>query len=484
MYYLQNISLAFNDHQVLQDINLHLSPGEVTALIGKNGSGKTTLLEIAAGNLQPDSGRVVGEHERIGYLPQELKEDCSIGDFFAGSSDRQIHEALVMVGLSDLDMVQSVQSLSGGQKTKVGLARVLLVAPTVLLLDEPTNNLDSEGLEWLTTFIEGFSGVILLTSHDRAFLDAISSRTAELKEGNLELYGGNYTFTRDQQKREREGYAARYEAQEEYRRRLTEDIATTKAQALGVETTTKQVNIRRYAKKVARKATVREARLQREMVSTEWLDKPENEDSLYLPLPDTEIPAGKMVVELRNIHKSLGGREIIHDVSLQLLGGQRIWLSGSNGSGKSTLLKLVLGELETDTGLVKIGVNIRVGSLSQAVDSFVVGKTARDELFSTGEHPTRCFQYARALGLTVADLSKGISDLSRGQLVKLSFAKVLLKSPQLLVLDEPTNHIELEAREAVESALKDFRGAIIVASHDRYFIQSLGIDSELKLGSP
>ena len=484
MYSLQNISLSFNDRQILDGVGLHLSRGEVTALIGRNGSGKTTLLRIAAGELKPDTGSISHDGERPGYLPQEMENTVgTVGGFFSEYSVGEVHAALRQVDLQNTDWVQSVSTLSGGQKTKLGLAKVLLDNPTILLLDEPTNNLDLQGLEWLTNFVKNFHGAVLLTSHDRSFLDAVATRTVELKDGALKVYGGNYTFARTQQQYEREAYQAKYEAQESYKTRLEKDIANTKNQAIGVELSTTNDITRRYAKKVARKAVVREARLKREMSGTDWLEKQRSEDLVYLPLPETMVPASKIVVEVREVSKSFEGREVLSSLSFQLLGSQRVLISGPNGSGKTTLLSLILGGLEPDGGEVKIGAGIRVGSLSQDMSGLSLRSTGKTELLATKERPTRCFQYARALGLTVTDLEQEVGSLSRGQQTKLALTKVLLGSPQLLVLDEPTNHIELEAREAIEAALEEFEGAILVASHDRYFVETLDIDKEVLLES-
>jgi macrolide transport system ATP-binding/permease protein len=477
MYSIHDIHFSYHHQTVLDGITLHLSPGEVFALIGKNGSGKTTLLRIAAGELAPEQGSLRTEHERIGYLPQSLETTETVEQFLGESA----YQELRIVGLDTLPLDQYVETLSGGQKTKLGLAKLLLGQPTVLLLDEPTNNLDLEGIEWLTSFIRCFPGAVLLTSHDRAFLDTVATRTIELKMGIITLYGGNYSFTRAQQQREREALQARFDAQETYRKNLLEDIATTKAQAVGVELSTTQVNTRRYAKKVARKATVREARLERQMEQTDWLEKPFTDDIYRLSLPETEIASGKRTLEVVDLSYAIAEKEILHPISFQLIGNQRLWLKGANGSGKSTLLNLIQGILQPSHGTITIGPSIRIGAFSQEANELRPKKTARAELLSTNEHPTRCFQFARALGLTMSDLEHTVESLSRGQQAKLAFTKILLHSPHLLILDEPTNHLELEAREAIEGALKNFRGAILVASHDRYFIESLEINTTVSL---
>ena len=481
MYSLQNIWYSFADRPVLSGIYLQLIPGEVTALIGKNGSGKTTLLEIAAGQRSADMGQIIRDAERIGYLPQQLPDAGTVQEFFEDDPSSAVHRALVKVGLVTINQETSLRHLSGGQKTKLGLARVLLDEPTILLLDEPTNNLDLNGLEWLSGFIAAFRGSVLLTSHDRAFLDAVSTRTAELAEGELKLYGGNYSFVRAQQQREREAYQAKYEAQETYKERLLEDISTTKSQALGVEQSTKQVDVRRYAKKVARKATVREARLEREMSGTDWLEKRQGTEGYYLQLPATSVPNGKIVVEAEALGKGFAGQPVISDLTFQLAGAERVRVSGANGSGKSTLLDLISGRLEADAGCVSLGSGIKFGRLSQDVVGLDLARSGKAELLVTGDPTTRCIQFGRALGFSIPELEQPVGSMSRGQQAKLALAKILLGSPQLLILDEPTNHIEMEAREAIERALKAFKGAILVASHDRYFIESLGINKEISL---
>lgn len=482
MYYLNQIFFSYSHSPILKGVSLHLHCHEPVALIGQNGTGKTTLLRIAAGELKPDAGSIGGKL-KVGYLPQYFEgKEGRILEFFGSYPLDLVQKALQEVGLSNLDQNRAVGCLSGGEQTRLGLAKVLLMKPEVLLLDEPTNNLDQEGLRWLTQFIQSFAGAVLFTSHDRVFMDEVAVHTAELKEGKLRIFGGNYSFAKAQQQAEKAAYQARFEGQEQYKKRLQEDIANTKAQAKHVELTTVQVNTRRYAKKVAKKAVVREARLNREMASEDWLQKPQGEEVIYLPLPETKVPAGKVVLDLIDLSKRWGGKPIFQGLNFQMVGPERVWLTGPNGSGKSTLIKLIVDGLNPDTGQAKIGAGLRVGVLTQAGYQFDLSRTAKAELLSTGEHPTRCIWSARALGLTVCDLEQPISLLSRGQQTKLAFAKLLLGNPQFLIFDEPTNHIELETREAIEQALQSYQGAILVASHDRFFVQTLKIDRELKLG--
>lgn len=485
MFSLQNIQISFDDQTVLAGISLFLDKKDRAALIGENGSGKTTLLRIAAGLLKPDLGQVTTDKNyQIGYLPQNItaQENETVNSFLGEASENSKQKVLAEVGLNNLNTQDQVSNLSGGQKTRLAIARILLLSPNILLLDEPTNNLDKEGLEWLRQFMLEFPGAILFTSHDRYFLDQVATRAVELAGGGASAYGGNYTFMRGEQEKERRAHMAKFEAQEGYKKRLLADIEKTKNQSIGVEQTTIEVHARRYAKKVARKAVVRQARLTREMEGVDWLEKAYEEDPVYLPMVETFVAGGKIVLEIEHLGKSFEGRAVLRDFSLQIVGPKRVLLSGLNGSGKSTLLNIISGDVLPDGGLIKVGAGVRVGYLRQELVGLCLTETGRGELLKSKNHPTRCFQYARALGLTISDLEKPISELSRGQQTKLSLVKILLDDPNFLILDEPTNHLELESREAMEKALAGFKGAILVVSHDLYFVKALGVDFEIELG--
>lgn len=447
MLSINHISLQFDDHQVLRDASLHVAAGERVALIGRNGTGKTTLLRLVAGELKPDSGHIKAE-KSVGYLPQQ-PEDAS-------------------------------STLSGGQQTRAALARLLGGQPGILVLDEPTNHLDAETLEWLAQTMRNFRGAILFTSHDRAFIDEVATGVVELKDGGLTSFGGNYSFAKDQQERELAGRQARFEAQETYKQRLEDDIARTKEQASKVELSTTQVNTRRYAKKVARKAVTREKRLEKQMEGGNWEEKPFVEDRYRFSLGG-ELPAGKRVLEFNEVSKSFGGKTVLDRLSFEINGSERVWLSGPNGSGKTTLLQLALGLLEPDSGSIKRGTDLEVGYVSQEVGEQLSAETGLAELASTGAPLDQCYKQARNLGLKSDKLEQPLTELSRGQLTKLMLAKLLLKEPQLLILDEPTNHLDIETREDIEEALCQYKGAMLVVSHDRYFLDQIGISRELAL---
>ena len=489
MLNLQHISKSYDDKIILDDIDLAVNPGEVIALIGENGAGKTTLLKIMLGDVLPDKGNIVRNHESIGYVPQEAVLGKNIAaSFNKNTKGWQIDQALNSVGLEDKSKSTLVSSLSGGQKTRLAIAKILSTEPklTILLLDEPTNNLDIEGLIWLEKLIQSFHGGILLVSHDRAFINKVASRVIELHNAKLKHYGGNYDFYKGQKAIEYLSEEQAYSKNIEERKRLKRLIIqkSNLMQQTSTGEFNKFINESKLSYHAARDAT--QKNLGKQLRTTDSrleqlpkVEKPELIKNYKINLIG-EVSSSKLILRLKKIDKSFN-KPVLTNINIEIRGDERVYIKGPNGCGKTTLLKIAAGLLSPDKGEVEVGTNVSIGYFSQDVDGLDYGLTGIDNLKSSGQAMKTIYREARSIGLTAEDLLKTPTELSRGQRAKLSFTKLLLSPNQLLILDEPTNHQDIPTRERIEAALQNYNGAILVASHDEFFLEQVGISKAINL---
>jgi ATP-binding cassette, subfamily F, member 3 len=509
-----DIAKSYGNVQVLADVSLAFEPGEKVALIGRNGVGKTTLLRILAGLEAPDLGmRALSGGATVGYLPQDptvdeartLWDEAStpfahlaaverrLVDLEAQLAAPEVHgddtrlsgaleeygrlrdqfetqggftyEAEIRRTLSGLEFReeqfrQPLASMSGGQRSRAALARLLLSAPDLLLLDEPTNHLDLDGQEWLETFLTQYAGAIFLVSHDRFLLDAVTTRTFELEEGRLEEYPGNYSYYVIER-------VERRARQQEAFERQQEEIESLKAY------------IRRYhAGQKSRQAKSREKRL----AKIQPLAAPRTHRLASIRL-DTPRRNPQVVLRLRAVSKRFGDLEVLRGVSLEVRRGEKIGLIGPNGAGKTTLLKLIARSEEPTSGHVEPAPGMRIGYFAQhSEETLDLNQTVLDEVL--GARPVTPAQARTLLGrfLFSGDaVYKKVSQLSGGERRRIALAQLVLDRPDVLLLDEPTTHLDLTTLEALESALREFPGAIMFVSHDRYFLDRLA-DRFLLLG--
>ncbi len=511
---LSGISLAFGDRDVLKDINFNLDTASRAALAGPNGSGKSTLMKVMAGLQRADSGeRVVQKETRISYLPQsgivhrgatlkqeaelaftslhELarrKEDLeeqlgSVREDDAGTEQllfehHEIQEHLLSVnfygrtetiesvleglGFSRSDLDRETGEFSGGWQMRIALAKVLLEQPDILLLDEPTNYLDIEARSWLEGWLQRFRGGYFIVSHDRYFLDVTVTEVAELWNGSLKRFRGNYSSYERSRAQELDALIARYESQQ---------AEIEKVEAF--------INRFRYN---ASKAAMVQSRI-KYLEKIERIEIPDSMKRMHFRFPPAPH-SGKQVVELASIHKSYGDNQVIKGLDLNLTRGEKLVVVGRNGAGKSTLMRIGAAVDSDFTGEVRYGAGVRIGYFSQDMESHLhPNLTIIEELEK--DAPTHLVPMLRnLLGAFLFpgdDIYKPISVLSGGEKSRVALLKLLLYPSNLLILDEPTNHLDLRSKDVLLDALKAFTGTLMFVSHDRYFIEGLAT-SVLELG--
>lgn len=488
MFNLYKIAKSYKDNPVLKDVTLSVKSGEVIALIGANGAGKTTLLKILLGEVKSDEGQITNHHDVVGYIPQEMDNLTStIEESFDSVEPWRIDYALNLVGLETISKYGFLGNLSGGQKTRVAVAQVLAQdpEPTVLLLDEPTNNLDAEGLDWLEDFVKRFKGAILFVSHDRRFINAVATKVVEIKDGVTRQYGGNYDFYKEQKDIELQAALEKYEKQQEEKKRLKKAMVAQKEATKHVHEHIKRADNDKYQRdffrnrvsvKLGQKAKNIETRLDK----LEEVERPEFSVGYGFSLGGS-VHNSKLLVEVENVSKSYEDNTILKDNNFEIRGNSHIHLKGLNGSGKSTLLRLIAKQLEPSSGDITYGSDVTVGYFSQDTEGLDYTKSAIDNLSTYETNQEAVYRRARSLGIDAESLQKMPAELSRGQQSKLAFAKLLLANHDLLILDEPTNHLDIPTKEQLENALQNYAGAILVASHDVYFLQQLQIDKTLNL---
>ena len=437
----------------MDQISFYLGEKDFVGLIGENGSGKTTLLKILAGLEKQDSGsfQLSPRESTIGCVPQAPDDE-------------------------------SLAKLSSGQKTKFYLSRIAAEKPDLLLLDEPTNHLDLEGLAWLENYLSNYDGAVLVVSHDRKFLDNLATKIIELDKGRIKVYGGNYTFYRQQKEIEEESQRRAYIVQQKKVKRITKRIKEVKrgVQNLELNTTGKQHYQRRKAAKAAHGALAMAKRLEKELT----------ENNVQKPEPDFELSAifkpktesSQTVIYLEEIDKTFNDQKILNNFSLLINKGQRIALVGSNGSGKTTLIKIILGKLKPDLGLVEIGNNVEIGYLSQEHEEENSSENLLENIISvTGIDKTSAYKLAKRFLFTEEDLRTPVKDLSSGQKSKLFLAKIMASRANFIILDEPTNHLDIPSREVLETAIASYSGTLLFVTHDRYFLERIDPDKIITL---
>jgi len=498
-----NITKSFGEKHILKQVSFHLEEHEKAAIVGINGAGKSTLLKIIIGELSADQGvAALGKGTSIGYLAQhqdldsestiydallevkrpiiqmeerirslELEMKSATGDVLESMLSEysrlnhsfelangyayrsEITGVLKGLGFEEEEFTKHINTLSGGQKTRVSLGKLLLTKPDILLLDEPTNHLDMESIAWLETYLKSYSGSVIIVAHDRYFLDRVVTKIVELDNGTATVFSGNYSAYSDKKAMLRDARIRAYLNQQQEIKHQEEVI--TKLKSFNRE-------------KSIRRAESREKMLEK----IERLEKPVDiDDSMDIRL-EPDVVSGNDVLSVTDLSKSFGSQTLFSNVDFEIKRGERVAIIGNNGTGKTTLLKIINGLLDADSGEIRLGSKVHVGYYDQEHQVLHMEKTLFEEIQDTypNMNNTQIRNTLASFLFTGDDVFKLIKDLSGGERGRVSLAKLMLSDANFLLLDEPTNHLDITSKEILESALCRYTGTVLYVSHDRYFI--------------
>jgi len=473
MLVIKNLSKYINNKELFENICFIIQSGEKVGLIGPNGCGKSTLMKIIVGQDRDFEGKVDIVKEQIGYLSQVLitEDKMTVEGYLRKFNKREVEKILPQVGLSSEMKNKLVKQLSGGQKTRLSLAKILLERPTMILMDEPTNHLDLEGIKWLEGLVKDYKGAILVVSHDRKFLDNTVEKILEMDvvQNKLNEYKGGYSDYVEQKKVEKERWEIDYKQQQKQKKKMEEWLVLKRQQASVHSDPSKGKQLRAM-----------ERRFDRE-ITEQMISKPTDFEPMHNLFLAGQVHKHKLVLRVEGLSKSYRERKILRDVTFEIRGPERILVSGLNGSGKSTLLKMLAGKMMPDSGEISLGEKVEVGYFAQEQDELNLDNDVIDEFIKGKELQVTLTEARTVLGafkFSGDDVFKAVGSLSYGERVRLVFAKIASLGNQLLILDEPTNHLDIYAREIIENALNEYQGAIMLVSHDRYFVEKLGMKRE------
>jgi ATPase subunit of ABC transporter with duplicated ATPase domains len=494
MLQTHKLTQEFDGRTVLDEVSLSIQAGDKIGLVGTNGSGKSTLLKILAGLDTPEYGQLTIDPQiTIGYIPQApdyARSKQTVGDILSDFVEpREDYRIDITLGLLDLTEQKDkvLCNLSSGQRTRVYLARIALQECDLLLLDEPTNHLDIEGLQWLEDYLSNFEGVILTVSHDRAFLDKLTQRTIELRDGKISEYGGNYSFYKSQKEIEQQAQVKAYESQQKEISRLKKSLKETKAEAVRTHDDRRQTRdndkyaVDFFAERASQNKSSASKVMEKRLENMEKVNKPKLDPNLEMFFGSQSL-GSQIVAKLEKVGYAINDVQILQETSLVIQRGSRIHLRGLNGSGKTTLIKLLLGELEPSSGDIAIGPSTKIGYLSQEHEILQSSTRVLQELTEETEiNPTLAYQLLVWLNLPTDKIQQPVNTLSKGEQSKILLAKIIAGRANLLILDEPTNHLDILTRDSLESALQAYKGTLLVISHDRYFVEEIKLDQRWEM---
>ena len=498
----QNISKAFGTTQILQSVSFHINDREKAAIVGINGAGKSTLLKIIIGELAVDEGEVIlSKGSTIGYLAQHqnLSSESSIYEEMLtvkqdvitlnqniralelemknakgeelnrmlNSYTRMMHEfetkngyayksevtgILKGLGFTEEEFDKKVDTLSGGQKTRIALGKLLLSKPDIILLDEPTNHLDLVSIAWLETFLLNYNGAVIVVAHDRYFLDKIVSKVIELDHTKCQTFEGNYSDYAYKKSMQRNALLKQYLNQQQEIKHQEEVIAKLRS--------------------FNREKSIKRAESREKMLNKiERVEKPMDHAEMHFTLEPRQV-SGNDVLQICGLSKAYGNLELFKDISFDIKRGEKVAIIGNNGTGKTTILKIICQQVAPDSGEIKIGSKVHIGYYDQEQQELDPDKTLFDELQDTYPNldNTTVRNILAAFLFTEDDVFKQIKDLSGGERGRVSLAKLMLSEANLLILDEPTNHLDITSKEILENVINNYSGTVLYVSHDRYFI--------------
>ena len=497
-----HISKSYGVETILNDCSFFINDNEKAAIVGNNGAGKSTIMKIIMGELSPDDGNVIiGKDKTIGYLAQyqDLGSNTTIyeevksvkqnlidmeqklleyekemakvsGDELSKlietytnlehrfqllngySYKSEIEGVIKGLGFTENDFNKSVGNLSGGQKTRVALCKLLLEKPDIIMLDEPTNHLDLNSIKWLETYLLNYNGAVLIIAHDRYFLDKIVSKVIEIENHKAHVYSGNYSDFAVKKQELRVAKMNAYLKQQSEIKHQEEVIA----------------KLRSYKQeKFYKRAESREKQLEK----MDLIEKPEElKNNMTIKL-EPDIVSGNDVLSVENLEKSYNTL-LFKNISFEIKRGEHVAIIGDNGTGKTTILKIINGLVDADSGMIKLGTNVHIGYYDQEQHNLTDENTLFEEIANSYPNMTntKIRNTLAAFMFTGEDVFKRVSDLSGGEKGRLSLAKLMLSEANLIILDEPTNHLDMASKEILENAINNYTGTVLYVSHDRYFI--------------
>lgn len=500
-----HIDKSFVGETVLSDISFHINEQEKAAIVGVNGSGKSTLIKIIMGQLSADNGDIIlSKDTTVGYLAQnqeyasdrtileemqDAKPEVGILERKIASLSAQMNEAsgkelealikqfdqaqhrfdqingyayqselvgvLKGLGFENEDFDKKIASLSGGEKTRVALAKMLLTAPDLIILDEPTNHLDLNAIHWLEGYLAQYNGAVLIVAHDRYFLDKIVSKVIEIRQTKSRVYLGNYT---------------------EYTKKRQEILDSLQKQYLNQQAEIKhQEEVIAKLKQFNREKSIKRAESREKMLDKiERIDKPIEENTKMHLLFTPKIQSGNDVLTVKGLSKRFADHVLFENIDFEIKRGEHVAIIGDNGSGKTTILKMINDLLTPDSGTITLGTNVEIGYYDQEHHVLHMEKTLFEEI--QDEYPnmtnTEIRNLLAAFLFTEDDVFKQIKSLSGGERGRVSLAKLMLSDANFLILDEPTNHLDIDSKAILENAINHFEGTVLYVSHDRYFINT------------
>ena len=506
----KDISKSYGIEEVLKDVNFSINEGDRVGIIGANGEGKSTLFKILTKQISYDDGEIfIDKNKSLGYLAQHLDLDSNntiyeemltvfseitnLENKIASLEEKmnepyteenadyhnkiikdytncqdllgikggytykgEINRVLKGLGFLENDFDKIINNLSGGQKTRVALCKLLLGQPDILLLDEPTNHLDLDAISWLEDYLNSYKGTVLVISHDRFFLDAATTRTFQVINGHVNCYNAPYTKYLDLRKKDYEAELKAYNLQQSEIKR--QEAIIEKYRSFNREKSIKAAESREKA-----------------LNKIERIEAPDKEKAASKIKFETTVKSGYDVLHIENLSKSFGDKHLFSNLSFDLKRGEKIALIGDNGRGKTTLFKIIMDKIKPDSGIKVLGANVNVGYYDQEQSDLSMDKTIFDEIHDEFPYLNNT-QVRNALGSFLFkgdDVFKKIEKLSGGERCRINLLKLMLSKSNLLLLDEPTNHLDIPSREALEEAILNYDGTLIVISHDRYFLNKV-----------
>lgn len=468
----KNLTKAYGDHTVLANLDFKIGNGRKIGLVGRNGCGKTTLFKVINGLEEITSGNLDIQGETIGYIPQEFNfPDELVGVYLEKHLEYDYEyykvESLVKkLNFHNYDPYQELSTLSEGQKMKVKLIEVMLKEPTTLFIDEPTNHLDIEGIMWFEKYVRSIPTTVIMISHDRSFLNNTVDEIWEIENQKVIRFVGDYDNYKEQKLRLINKWDAQYTL-----------FLQKKAQ---LEQLLENVRKIKDGKKRGRAVSSVKKRIDRE-VEQNTAFKYESKKIKDVDF-DTQVHSGKLMLRFTNASKAYGTKTIFEDLNFEIRGKEKIWLFGPNGAGKSTIVKMIMNETEITKGEVKVGDNISTGYFSQVQAALDSKNTVFEEFIAkTGCYFGKAYGYLEKFLFNKDASQKRIWQLSPGERARFAFAIFAYKDYDMLILDEPDNHLDIETKEVIEKSLSEFKGTLLLVSHDRYFVESVCVEKLLNL---